>query len=80
MQCESARLILFTLTMLSLSYAGCAGNSVEPRATSDSVICDPATRTDCMWVTEGFVYGRLDDLSLTIRLKQELKACRARGP
>ncbi len=47
----------------------------EPRDTSDSVMCDPLTRPDCVSVTEGFAYGRVDDLARIINLQQALKAC-----
>jgi len=72
--------IRFVLITLWLSCVSCNGTLPEARDTSDSLLCDPTTRQDCISVTEGFVFGRVEAVSRIIRLQQALKACHERGP
>jgi len=80
MRCDNIHGISLALIVLMLSCVGCSRTLPEPRDTSDSMICDASIRQDCISVTEGFVYGRIDDESRIIRLQQALKACQERGP
>ena len=54
---------------------GCQRPLLSVIDTTDSVVCDPAKRPDCVSVTKGFVLGREADLMRIIRLQGQLKAC-----
>lgn len=59
-----------------LSMPGCNGSLAEIQPGVDTARCDPATRTDCVSVSEGFIWKRLALEDEVIRLQLDLKSCR----
>jgi len=61
---------------LLLSMAACSGPLAEIQPGLDTARCDPATRTDCVSVSEGFIWKRLALEDEVIRLQLDLRSCR----
>lgn len=59
-----------------LSMLGCSGSLAEVQPGVDTARCDPGVRSDCVSVSEGFVWRRQVLEDDVIRLQLDLRACR----
>ena len=64
----------------SLSINGCASKPPDAQPGLDTARCDPATRTDCVSVSEAFLKHRLDENERITKLQLDLKSCRQAHP
>ena len=63
-----------------LILSGCKSPLPEALPGLDTANCDPATRADCVSVSEAFVAGRLAAEEKIVRLLLDLKSCRRSAP
>lgn len=79
MKRSNARMLTMT-ALLSigsmLSIGGCKSSLPETLPSFDTSRCDPALRTDCVSVSQGFVDRREEIEEALIRRQLDLKACR----